>query len=52
MFKLKVLWRTQSLSHDSQIKNHSFNYNSWLEQTYNLIGKTQILEKKKCQKFR
>ena len=46
MFKLKVLWRTQSLSHDIQIKNHSFNYNSWLEQTYNLIGKTQILEKK------
>ena len=46
MFKLKVLWRTQSRSHDIQIKNHSFNYNSWLEQTYDLIGKTQILEKK------
>ena len=45
MFKLKVLWRTQSLSHEIQIKNHSFKYNSLLEQTYNLIGKAQILEK-------
>ena len=39
MFKLKVLWRTRSLSHEIQIKNHSFKYNSLLEQTYNLIGK-------------
>ena len=45
MFKLKVLCRTQSLSHEIQIKNHSFKYNSLLEQTYNLIGKAQILGK-------
>ena len=36
MFKLKVLWRTQTFSHEIHIKNHSLKYISRLEQTNNL----------------
>ena len=50
-FNVQIEGFMEILSHDIQIKNHSLNYNSWLKQTYNLIGKARILEKN-CRKFR
>ena len=53
MLKLKVLWRTQTFSHEIHIKNHSLKYISRLEQTNNLISKLNKLRYwKKYQKFR
>ena len=43
MFNLKVLWRTQTFSHEIHIKNHSLKYISRLEQTNNLISKLNKL---------
>ena len=49
MLKLKVLWRTQTFSHEI----HSLKYISRLEQTNNLISKlNQLRYWKKYQKFR
>ena len=53
MLKLKVLWRTQTFSHEIHMKNHSLKYISRLEQTNNLISKLNKLRYwKKYQKFR
>ena len=53
MLKLKVLWKTQTFSHEIHIKNHSLKYISRLEQTNNLISKLNKLRYwKKYQKFR
>ena len=43
MFNLKVLWRTQTFSHEIHIKNHSLKYISRLEQINNLISKLNKL---------
>ena len=45
-FKLKVLWRTQTFSHEIHIRNLLLKYSSWLEQTNNLIGKLNRYLKK------